>query len=48
MPQPVISVENLSKAYRIGAKEEVPDTLARCDERNLQFSVEEFSTTKKS
>ena len=27
MPQPVISVENLSKAYRIGAKEEVPDTL---------------------
>ncbi|QDT60907.1 Teichoic acids export ATP-binding protein TagH [Stieleria bergensis] len=24
---PIISVENLSKAYRIGAKEEVPDTL---------------------
>jgi lipopolysaccharide transport system ATP-binding protein len=27
MPRPVISVENLSKAYRIGLKEEVPDTL---------------------
>ncbi len=27
MSKPVISVENLSKAYRIGAKEEVPDTL---------------------
>jgi lipopolysaccharide transport system ATP-binding protein len=27
MSRPVISVENLSKAYRIGLKEEVPDTL---------------------
>lgn len=27
MPRPVISVEHLSKAYRIGLKEEVPDTL---------------------
>ena len=27
MSQPVISVESLSKAYRIGLKEEVPDTL---------------------
>ena len=27
MPRPVISVENLSKAYRIGLKEEMPDTL---------------------
>jgi lipopolysaccharide transport system ATP-binding protein len=27
MSRPVISVENLSKAYRIGRKEEVPDTL---------------------
>jgi len=27
MPKPIISVENLSKAYRIGAKEEMPDTL---------------------
>uniref|UniRef100_A0A7C2JZI0 ABC transporter ATP-binding protein n=1 Tax=Schlesneria paludicola TaxID=360056 RepID=A0A7C2JZI0_9PLAN len=27
MSHPVISVENLSKAYRIGLKEEVPDTL---------------------
>lgn len=27
MSKPVISVENLSKAYRIGAKEEIPDTL---------------------
>jgi len=27
MTNPIISVENLSKAYRIGAKEEVPDTL---------------------
>lgn len=27
MSQPVISVENLSKAYRIGLKDEVPDTL---------------------
>ena len=27
MSSPVISVENLSKAYRIGHKEEVPDTL---------------------
>ena len=26
MTQPIISVENLSKAYRIGLKEEVPDT----------------------
>lgn len=28
MSRPVISVENLSKAYRIGLKEEIPDTLA--------------------
>ena len=27
MPRPVISVENLSKAYRIGLKDEIPDTL---------------------
>ena len=27
MSQPIISVENLSKAYRVGAKEEVADTL---------------------
>ncbi|WP_417847617.1 polysaccharide ABC transporter ATP-binding protein [Thalassoglobus sp.] len=27
MPKPVISVENLSKAYRIGVKDEIPDTL---------------------
>ncbi len=27
MPKPVISVENLSKAYRIGIKDEIPDTL---------------------
>lgn len=28
MSRPAISVENLSKAYRIGLKEEIPDTLA--------------------
>ena len=28
MTQPLITVENLSKAYRIGAAEEIPDTLA--------------------
>ena len=28
MTQPIISVENLSKAYRIGLEEEVPDTFA--------------------
>ena len=27
MSQPIITVENLSKAYRIGLKEEIPDTL---------------------
>ena len=27
MTHPVVTVENLSKAYRIGAKEEVPDTI---------------------
>ena len=27
MTKPVITVENLSKAYRIGLKEEIPDTL---------------------
>ena len=27
MPRPVISVENLYKAYRIGLKDEIPDTL---------------------
>jgi lipopolysaccharide transport system ATP-binding protein len=27
MPRPAISVENLSKAYRIGLQEEIPDTL---------------------
>ena len=27
MPQPVISVERLSKAYRLGHREEVPDTI---------------------
>lgn len=27
MTQPIITVENLSKAYRLGAKEETPDTL---------------------
>lgn len=27
MPRPAITVENLSKAYRIGLKEEIPDTL---------------------
>ncbi len=27
MPTPIISVENLSKAYRLGHKEEAPDTL---------------------
>lgn len=27
MPKPVIQVENLSKAYRIGLKEEIPDSL---------------------
>jgi hypothetical protein len=27
MSHPVISVENLSKAYRIGLKEEIPDSL---------------------
>jgi lipopolysaccharide transport system ATP-binding protein len=27
MSRPVISIENLSKAYRIGLKEEIPDTL---------------------
>lgn len=43
MNQPIISVENLGKAYRIGAKEQVPDTLtqaalglARAPWRNLQ------------
>ncbi|QDV14261.1 Teichoic acids export ATP-binding protein TagH [Rosistilla oblonga] len=28
MSRPIISVENLSKAYRLGLKEEVPDTMA--------------------
>ena len=27
MSKPAISVENLSKAYRIGVKDEIPDTL---------------------
>ena len=27
MSKPVITVENLSKAYRIGLKEEIPDTI---------------------
>ncbi|MFO1092533.1 MAG: hypothetical protein U0992_04355 [Planctomycetaceae bacterium] len=29
MSRPVITVENLSKAYRIGLKEEIPDSLVQ-------------------
>lgn len=43
MSKPIISVENLSKAYRIGLKDEIPDTLtgalaswAKAPLRNLQ------------
>ncbi len=33
MSNSIISVENLSKAYRIGLKEEIPDTLTQAARR---------------
>ncbi|XZE54249.1 ABC transporter ATP-binding protein [Planctomycetaceae bacterium SH139] len=47
MPRPVISVENLSKAYRIGAKEEVPDTLMGSLSSVLRSPLKNFSNLKK-
>ncbi|WP_417749649.1 ABC transporter ATP-binding protein [Rosistilla oblonga] len=51
MSRPIISVENLSKAYRLGLKEEVPDTMAgalkgilRSPLKNLQ-RLRRLSTT---
>ncbi|EMI44592.1 ABC transporter ATP-binding protein [Rhodopirellula sp. SWK7] len=52
MSQPVITVENLSKAYRLGLKEEVPDTMTaavkgvmRAPLRNLN-QLRRLSTTQ--
>jgi len=28
MPRPAITIENLSKVYRLGVKDETPDTIA--------------------
>lgn len=42
MTQPLISVENLSKAYRIGAKEEIPDTLATAAKSWLKSPFSNF------
>jgi lipopolysaccharide transport system ATP-binding protein len=42
MTKPVISVENLSKAYRIGLKEEIPDTLFGAFTAWVQAPVRNF------
>ena len=42
MTKPLISVENLSKAYRIGAKEDIPDTLASAAKTWLKSPFKNF------
>lgn len=47
MPKPVITVENLSKAYRIGLKEEVPDTLMSAMTGFMKAPLKKFHELRK-
>lgn len=47
MPKPVITVENLSKAYRIGVKEEVPDTLMSAMTGFMKAPLKKFHELRK-
>jgi lipopolysaccharide transport system ATP-binding protein len=40
--QPIIRVENLSKAYRIGLKEEIPDTITSAITGLMRRPLEKF------
>jgi len=47
MPNPVITVENLSKAYRIGLKEEIPDTLVGAATSWLKAPLRNFKRLRR-
>ncbi len=47
MTSPIISVENLSKAYRLGAKEEAPDTLVAAATTVLKAPFRNWSRLRK-
>ncbi len=47
MSKPVISVENLSKAYRIGVKDEIPDTLVGAMTGVLRAPFKNFNRLSK-
>ncbi len=47
MSKPVITVENLSKAYRIGLKEEVPDTLMSAMTGFLRAPLKKFNNLRR-
>ncbi|WLD12420.1 ABC transporter ATP-binding protein [Planctellipticum variicoloris] len=47
MPKPVITVENLSKAYRIGLKEEIPDTLVSAMSGMMKAPFRKFRDLRK-
>lgn len=47
MSKPVITVENLSKAYRIGLKEEVPDTLVSAMSGIIRAPFRKFRNLRK-